>query len=156
MIAVWAAWLPVATVFIGLAYGICYVWPLPWCAERVWKSIYLFLQARWQFDYVWNQQIAAPILNMGAQTWLALDKGVLELLGPRGLTTAVTDWAVPSVRQWQTGTVHDYALVLKVCVVFGLVALALPSLWVYVGDLGGTSVDARALVVAALLVVLVP
>ncbi len=156
MIPVWAAWLPVATVFIGLAYGIAFVWPLPWCAEPVYKSIYLFLLARWQFDSVWNQQIAAPVLKMGAQTWLALDKGVLELLGPRGLTTAVTSWAVPSVRQWQTGTVHDYALVLKVCVVFGLMALAFPNWWLDVGTLGGARLDARALCVAALLVILTP
>lgn len=151
MIPVWAAWLPIATVFIGLSLAIAYTWPLPWCAETFWKSIYLFLIARWQFDYVWNQQIRAPILGLGAQTWMALDKGVLEVLGPRGLTTTVIQWAVPRVRQWQTGTVHDYALVLKVCVVIGLIALAMSGWWIE-----GSIVDVRAVVIAVLLAILVP
>lgn len=137
MIPIWGAWLPLSTVFIGILLGICFVWPMPWCAEVFWKTIYLFLQARWQFDFVWNQQIAYPVLKLGAHTWSTVDKGVLEVLGPQGLSQTVTQWAVPGVRQWQTGVVHDYALMLKMSVLAGIILLAL----------SGAHVDYRAMTV---------
>lgn len=151
MIPVWAAWLPLASVMIGLALGIAYVWPMPWCANTVVRNIYLFLQARWHFDLVWNQQVALPVLKLGQDTWAALDKGVLEVLGPKGLSSAVVHWAVPRLRMWQTGTVHDYALSLKVSVVIGLALLALPHLWIE-----GSMVDPRTVAVGLLLTVLAP
>jgi NADH-quinone oxidoreductase subunit L len=123
---VWAAWLPLASVFIGLTLAYAFTWPMPWCAENGWKTVYMFLQCRWMFDYVWNQQVAAPVLRLGTYTWASLDKGFLEVLGPRGLTSGVTAWAVPSVKGWQTGAVQDYALVYQVLVVVGLLALAFP------------------------------
>lgn len=129
MIPVWASWLPLASVFIGLALAYSYTWPMPWCAEKSKKAIYLFLQSRWMFDYVWNQQVAAPVLKLGSYTWASLDKGFLEILGPRGLTRAVSEWAVPSVKQWQTGAVQDYALVYQIVVVLGILALAYPTGW---------------------------
>jgi len=163
MIPTWAAWLPFITVFlrIGLAYA--YTWPLPWCSEKATKAVYLFLIYRWQFDYVWNQQIAYPLLSLRAKTWASLDKGILELLGPRRVSQTVTQWAVPSIRQWQTGTVHDYALVLKVLVVVGLVLLLNPSflgLGVRRGSesilAGGSASSAHTFTLALLLLALAP
>ncbi|HEY9710725.1 MAG TPA: NADH-quinone oxidoreductase subunit L, partial [Oculatellaceae cyanobacterium] len=135
MIPVWAAWLPLFSVFLGCTIAVAYTWPLPLVAEKFVKSIYLFFVARWQFDFVWNQQVAAPVLALGAQTWSLIDKGLLEVLGPRGVSTAVTGVAVPAVHRWQTGTVHDYALLLQVCVVIGLASLAYPSLWAFTNGL---------------------
>lgn len=86
-----------------------FVWPLPTCAESYWKKAYLFLQARWHFDLVWNQQISLKVLQLGSVSLLSVDKGVLELLGPRGITSKVTNWLVPSLQKMQTGAVHDYA-----------------------------------------------
>lgn len=151
MIPVWATTLPVFSILLGLSLAVAFTWPLPWCAEKAYKVVYLFLLARWQFDVVWNQCVAFPLLALGAQTWAALDKGVLELLGPRGVTSTVVGWAVPTLRQWQSGTVHDYALILKVCVVAGLLSLALPSWWIE-----GPSVDPRAYTLAIVLIVLAP
>ena len=127
MIPVWASWLPFGSVGVGLGLAYAYTWPMPWCAEKVQKNIYVFLQSRWMFDYVWNQQVAAPVLTLGSYTWASLDKGFLEVLGPRGLSQAVTDWAVPSMKQWQSGSVQDYALVYQVLVIFGILALAYPA-----------------------------
>nr|YP_010633424.1 NADH dehydrogenase subunit 5 [Monoraphidium dybowskii]WBP66179.1 NADH dehydrogenase subunit 5 [Chlorolobion braunii] len=110
MIPLWVAWLPFATAFIGLGLAYSYAWPMPWCAEAFQKSLVLFLQSRWLFDQVWNQCVAAPVLNLGVYTWKSLDKGFLEVLGPRGLTQAVSEWAVPSLKKWQSGAVQDYAL----------------------------------------------
>lgn len=125
-IPVWSAWLPLLSVGVGLALAYAYTWPMPWCAETAQKSIYLFLQCRWMFDYVWNTKVASPVLSAGSYTWAALDKGFLEVLGPKGLTSTVRDWAVPSMKQWQTGAVQDYALVYQVLVILGILYLAYP------------------------------
>jgi NADH:ubiquinone oxidoreductase subunit 5 (subunit L)/multisubunit Na+/H+ antiporter MnhA subunit len=126
MIPVWIAWLPFFSAFVGLGLAFSYTWPMPWCAEPLQKSVYLFLQSRWMFDFVWNQQIAAPVLKLGYYTWASLDKGFLEVLGPRGLSRAVSEWAVPSMKQWQSGAVQDYALVYQVLVIVGILGLAYP------------------------------
>lgn len=149
MIPVWAALLPFFSVFLGLFAAIAYIWPLPWFAEGFLKTIYLFFVARWQFDFVMNQQIAAPILSLGAQTWVFVDKGILEVLGPRGVSSAVTDWAVPRVHYWQTGTVHDYALLLLISVVVGVAGLAYPEIWAYTN-----MVDPHLFTLAGLLLLL--
>lgn len=129
MIPTWAAWLPLASVFLGICRAIAYTWPLPYCAEGWTKAVYLFFMARWQFDLVWNQQIRAPTLTLAAKTWALLDKGILEVLGPRGVTQRVTEWAVPTVHHWQTGTVHDYAILFKISIVCFLAAIAYPRVF---------------------------
>lgn len=151
MIPTWASWLPLFTVFLGLAAAISFTWPMPWCAEWGWKTLYLFLQARWQFDFVWNQQVALPVLALGSQTWALIDKGILEVLGPRGLNNFFETWAIPSMKQWQTGTVHDYALMFKICVVIGLAALAYPQGWFQ-----GSFFDVRTVMLAFLILFLAP
>jgi NADH-ubiquinone oxidoreductase chain 5 len=127
MIPVWVSYLPLATVFLGLLLAYVFVWPLPFCAESYWKKAYLFLQARWHFDLVWNQQISLKVLQLGSVSLLSVDKGVLELLGPRGITSKVTGWLVPSLQKMQTGAVHDYALLLQILIAGGLLLLAYPS-----------------------------
>jgi hypothetical protein len=49
-------------------------------------------------------------------SWASLDKGVLELLGPSGISQKVTGWLVPSVQKMQTGAVHAYFLKLNFCI----------------------------------------
>jgi NADH-ubiquinone oxidoreductase chain 5 len=148
LIPVWASWLPLGAITIGLFLAYAYTWPMPWCVSQGWKAFYLFLMARAQFDNVFNQQVASPILKLGFYSWALLDKGVLEILGPTGLNRTVLNWVMPTVNKWQTGTVHDYALVFKLSVLVGLAVIAFPTLWFI--DFG---VDPRALAVGFLLIV---
>lgn len=124
MIPVWISAQPQITVFQGLFLAYVFVWPLPVCAESYWKSVYLFLQARWGFDLVWNQQISMKVLQAGAVCWASIDKGVLELIGPSGISKKVTNWRVPAVQKMQTGVVHDYALLVQILIAVGLLQLA--------------------------------
>lgn len=128
MIPVWVSALPLVTVFLGLlmAYVFVSTGPLPFCTETYMKKIYLFFRTRWGFDLVWNQQISLKVLQQGSISMASLDKGVLELLGPRGVTTKVTNWILPSVQKLQTGAVHDYALLLQILIAVGLLLLAYP------------------------------
>jgi hypothetical protein len=52
---------------------------LSFCAEKGFKTFYIFLRTRWGFDLVWNRQIRLPVLMAGRRTWKSIDKGVLEL-----------------------------------------------------------------------------
>ncbi len=120
------AWLPLLSVFTGFFLSIGYAWPFPSFTNDVSKKIYLFLLSRWQFDIVYNQQIARRVLDLGADTWKIVDKGVLELLGPRGISVSLMDFFIPSMRQTQTGTVHDYALVFRILALSGLAFIIVP------------------------------
>jgi len=84
------------------------------------------LQTRWGFDLVWNQQISIKVLQFGSICWASIDKGILELFGPRGISQKIMGWRVPSVQKMQTGAVHDYALLLQILVAVGLLLLAYP------------------------------
>lgn len=133
MLPTWAAWLPFATVFVGLALAYSFTWPLPWFSEPAQKAIYLFLMNKWQFDTTINQLVALPVLKLGGVTGTLIDKGALELFGSKGVTYLVSEKMVPSMKQIQTGAVQDYALVFQVLVVVGICALAY-----YGGDLVNT------------------
>lgn len=128
MIPAWGAQLPLLAVLTGLSLAICFLWPLPLCAEGFRNAIYRFLLARWHFDNVWNQQVAFRVLTLGAHTWAFVDRGILDLLGPRGVSETLYSRIVPAVQRLQTGSVHDYALVLLVTVVIGLFGLVTVSL----------------------------
>ena len=133
IIPVWVSSLPLFTVFQGLraAFIFVYTGPLLFCTEKLPKKIYIFLRTRWGFDQVWNQQISIKVLIAGRRTWKSIDKGVLELQGPRGITTTLTSWIVPSVQKFSTGAVHDYALLQQILIVVGLILLAFPlSSWI--------------------------
>ena len=128
MIPVWRNLLPLFAVFQGriCAYVFVSTGPLLFCAETYWKKVYLFLRTRWGFDLVWNQQIRMKVLQAGRISWKSIDKGVLELQGPRGITTKATSWLVPSLQKLQTGSVQDYALLLQILIAVGLLILAFP------------------------------
>jgi NADH:ubiquinone oxidoreductase subunit 5 (subunit L)/multisubunit Na+/H+ antiporter MnhA subunit len=120
--------IPLLATVTGALLTAGWSWPMPWVTSSFTKYIYLFFLTRWQFDFVANQQVAKRVLDLGAHTWAFLDKGVLELLGPHGLTVYVTRFVVPSVRHWQTGIVHDYALILKIFIRIGLSVCLLPTI----------------------------
>ena len=57
MMPVLLSYLPMLTVPIGFTLAYCFLWPFPYCGNQGIRTVYLFLQARWHFDFVWNQQI---------------------------------------------------------------------------------------------------
>lgn len=124
------SFLPFASVFLGMCVAVCFPWPLSFITNKFLKGLYLYFVARWQFDFVFNLKVAAPVLSLGSKTWMLLDKGVLEILGPRGVSSTIYDWAVPTVHRWQTGTVHDYALMFNVLAILGVYVLAYPETWI--------------------------
>nr|QYC94419.1 NADH dehydrogenase subunit 5 [Oedogonium sp. BN3] len=140
------AWFPFMAVLLGLLGSFFYSWPMPWCTIAWLRTLYLFTLTRWQFDIVYNQQIAKRVLDWGSSTWVFIDKGILELLGPRGISYTVFNKYVPAFKKFQTGTVHDYAIIYKVCVLLGM--------WLLVADY--STVPMRSLFIVLLVLATAP
>jgi NADH:ubiquinone oxidoreductase subunit 5 (subunit L)/multisubunit Na+/H+ antiporter MnhA subunit len=140
------AWFPFMAVLLGLLGSFFYSWPMPWCTIAWLRTLYLFTLTRWQFDIVYNQQIAKRVLDWGSSTWVFIDKGILELLGPRGISYTIFNKYVPAFKQLQTGTVHDYAIIYKVCILLGM--------WLLVADY--STVPMRSLFIVLLVLATAP
>lgn len=129
--------LPILATRTGLIRTAGWSWPMPWSTGSVPKLRYLFFRTRWQFDFVANTMVSRRVLDLGSKTWARIDKGVLELLGPRGRTAYVTSLASPKVRQRQSGIVHDYARNFKFRILFGFfriwIAAGIPSVGPSIG-----------------------
>ncbi len=153
MAPVWTTLLPLCSVILGLMVASSYTWPLNYIkTDGIVKSIYYFLSSRWQFDVVFNNTVAAPVLGLGSIIFTIIDKGFLEVLGPRGITTLITEHAVPTVHRWQTGIVHDYALYILLSAMLGGFFWIVPGLTTHIQSTAHLT-DSHSLVLAVLLFV---
>ena len=51
------------------------------------KNIYIFLNKKWFFDKLYNELIAQNFINFSFKvSYKNIDKGILELLGPKGIS----------------------------------------------------------------------
>ena len=73
------------------------------------KKLYTFLNRKWFFDKVYNEHIAQKMLFFGYHiSYKTIDRGIIEIFGPMGLSTAVTKQA-NLMRELQTGYIYHYA-----------------------------------------------
>tara|TARA_B100000925_G_scaffold131773_1_gene98537 strand:- start:1747 stop:3798 length:2052 start_codon:yes stop_codon:yes gene_type:complete len=100
------------------------------------RQLYIFLNKRWLFDKVYNDYVAKPALSFGYQvSFKAIDKGILEFLGPIGISQTVLQIS-KETRGVQTGYVYHYAFIM-------LCGLTLIITIVGLGDSISTWVDNR-------------
>ena len=72
------------------------------------KKIYNFLNKKWFFDKVYNEQIGQFFFNFGySVSYKIVDRGIFEILGPHGLSTSLSKFA-SSVYNLQTGLIYHY------------------------------------------------
>lgn len=73
------------------------------------NQIQWFLSYKWYFDLIYNRYVNNSLLHLGYRvTYKALDKGLIEALGPKG-TATVLEQASRATRAQQTGLVYHYA-----------------------------------------------
>ena len=100
---------------------------------EIYRSIYIFLNRRWLFDKVYIDWIGRPSLTFGYQvSFKSIDKGVLEILGPFGITESIRRLLV-HVREIQSGLIYHYAFMILLGLTFLLTFLSLDlliGLWV--------------------------
>ena len=72
-------------------------------------KLFWFLNNKWYFDYLYNNYIGFFILRHGYETFYKLlDKGVIEICGPQGLSTIVYRISL-NLSKKQTGYIYHIA-----------------------------------------------
>jgi len=84
------------------------------------KKLYLFFNSKWFFDEIINHYLIRKSLGLGMITSKILDRGVIELLGPFGLTEKAYKGG-RQIASLDTGVVTQYALYIMI----GLISLTL-------------------------------
>lgn len=77
--------------------------------NTVGNALYKFLNGKWLFDMVYNTFIISGGLRLGHVISKVIDRGVIELVGPYGFSTVLTN-AGRSVANYDTGVITSYAL----------------------------------------------
>jgi len=86
--------------------------------KAIGRRIYTFLNGKYLIDIIYNNLIVAPGLKIGYIVTKVLDRGVIELLGPYGLASAMGNTGV-NLGKMDTGIVTSYALY----IVLGLISI---------------------------------
>jgi len=73
------------------------------------RHIYTFLNGKYFFDVIYNHYIIAASLKTGYTISKVLDRGVIELLGPYGLASALNNTAT-NIAKLDTGVITTYSL----------------------------------------------
>nr|BCG67636.1 NADH dehydrogenase subunit 5 [Haptophyceae sp. NIES-3900] len=79
-----------------------------------------FLSKKWYFDQLYNQVIASLVMRLGYfWTFRTIDKGIIEMLGPFGISWAV--YRFSRIVSWvQTGFLYHYTFVVLTGVAFAI------------------------------------
>lgn len=77
------------------------------------RKIYTFLNGKYLFDVVYNKYIIAGGLNFGYLISKILDRGVIELIGPYGLSNTLTNTGV-NISKLDTGVITTYSLYITI------------------------------------------
>ena len=78
--------------------------------SKLGQKIYNFLNKKWFFDKVYNEQIGQFLFSFGyAISYKIIDRGVLEMLGPYGFSKMINEFSKNSAKL-QTGHIYHYTL----------------------------------------------
>lgn len=77
--------------------------------------LYTFLSNKWHIDQIYNAYIVKPILSSGHDiTYKVLDRGIIELLGPTGISSSFRSITANLSNKVQSGEIYNYALTIFV------------------------------------------
>ena len=81
-------------------------------------AVYNFLNRKWFFDKVYTDYLSQPALTLGYHTtYKMIDRGLIEILGPFGISTTLYNRAV-FITNLQTGSAYHYAFTILLGVTF--------------------------------------
>jgi len=88
-------------------------------------KLYTFLNKKWFFDKFNNEFISQKLLFIGYNvTYKNIDKGVIEFLGPEGLSTIVYKQSL-YYNKFQSGYIYHYAFIMILSLVFFITLIGL-------------------------------
>jgi NADH-ubiquinone oxidoreductase chain 5 len=115
------------------------------------KTVYAFLNGKWLIDNVYNGYIITGGLKLGHTISKVIDRGIVELVGPFGLSNVLTNTS-RNIASYDTGIITSYALYIILGLISFLFLLFTPILLgsslesVFGGDIGLILVYLSALV----------
>jgi len=75
------------------------------------RKLYKFLNKKWFFDKIYNEYINQILLNFSYFiTYKIIDRGLIEMIGPYGLSKTVYDNSI-ILRKYQSGLTFQYILI---------------------------------------------
>jgi NADH-ubiquinone oxidoreductase chain 5 len=84
------------------------------------RKVYTFLNGKYLFDVIYNNYIIAIGLQLGYTISKVLDRGVIELVGPNGISNTLYDTG-SNISKLDTGSITTYGLY----IVLGMLTLIL-------------------------------
>lgn len=75
------------------------------------KKLYNFLNKKWFFDKVYNEQLGQFFFNFGyAVSYKVIDRGIFEILGPHGVSNILAKMSF-TIAKLQTGYIYHYTFI---------------------------------------------
>ena len=114
--------LPVICSLIGVGFAVfCYYLNFTTCYRLKTSSlglmVYTFLNRKWFFDKIYHELISQNILNISYfKTYKLLDRGLIELLGPYGLSILFSNFSL-NLSKLHTGYIYNYSLILFLSII---------------------------------------
>nr|YP_009684027.1 NADH dehydrogenase subunit 5 [Lessonia spicata]QDP13851.1 NADH dehydrogenase subunit 5 [Lessonia spicata] len=110
-----------------------------WKTSFLGRKFYIFLNRKWLFDKVYNEVITQQLLDFGYHfTYKSIDRGLIESLGPFGISNVLVD-QVKKSRLWHSGYLYHYLitvvwsnLLFGICFIFSLQVLRILALLVFI------------------------
>lgn len=105
----------------GLALYLYHVTPLFTISltdSTLGKALYKFLNGKWLIDNVYNAFVINGALQAGQVISKVIDRGVIEMIGPFGLSNSLTNTA-RNIASYDTGVITSYALY----IILGLISM---------------------------------
>lgn len=83
------------------------------------KKIYNLLNSKYYFDVIYNKFIISKGFNTGYTISKFIDRGIIELVGPKGLSNSLFNLA-KDISKLDTGLITTYALYITIGLLFFL------------------------------------
>ena len=87
--------------------------------NKLGKSIYTILNSKYYFDVLYNNYIVSTGFKLGYNISKQIDRGVIELLGPYGVSKTVYNFG-KEISKFDTGIITTYALYFTIALLFFL------------------------------------
>lgn len=112
------------------------------------RRLYTFFNAKYYLDVILNQVIIAGGMRLGYTITKVLDRGVIESIGPAGLSSVLSNTGF-RIAKLDTGIVTSYALYMVLGLITVLAIICLPFFIPGASAYGLTVLDIRLVVVFA-------
>ncbi len=103
---------------------------------KIGYSIYNYLISKWYFDKIYNYYLVWTTMSLGYNvTFIILDKGLIEIFGPYGLSKTISRLS-KHLSRTQTGAIYHYMFMIIIGMSWFLAAIGLS--WILSNDINIT------------------